>query len=41
MKEWIVISLLKLNNYLFEKNIIDKKKAKDYFIVCIDIGKRF
>jgi len=39
--EGIVISLLKLNNYLFEKNIIDKNKSKDYFNVCIDIGKIF
>ena len=36
-----IILLLKLNNYLFEKNIIDNNKAKGYFNVCIDIGKIF
>ena len=39
--EGIVISLLKLNNFLFDKNIIDNNKAKEYFNVSIEIGKYF
>ena len=39
--EGIVISLLKLNNFLFEKNLIDNNKAKEFFNVCLEIGKNF